>query len=60
MVGRRGEGDGADRRAPHGSDVREKVSLLECTKSKRIHILSNTPTWLGLSGPSGEPAACGA
>jgi hypothetical protein len=24
MVGRRGEGDGADRRAPHGSDVRER------------------------------------
>jgi hypothetical protein len=60
MVGQCGEGDGADRWAPHGSDVREKASLPECTKSKRIRLSANTPTWLGPSGPSGEPAACGA
>jgi hypothetical protein len=32
MVGRRMEGDGADRRAPHGSDVRERegVSAVVC------------------------------
>jgi hypothetical protein len=27
MVGRRMEGDGADRRAPHGSDVREREGV---------------------------------
>jgi hypothetical protein len=58
-VGRRGEGDGADRRAPHGSDVREKASLPECAKSKRIRLSANTPTLLGLSGPSREAAAYG-
>jgi hypothetical protein len=57
-VGRRGEEDGADRRAPHGSDMREreKASLPECAKLKRIRLSENTPTRLG---PSGEPAACG-
>jgi hypothetical protein len=53
------EGDGADRQAPHGSDVREKASLPECAKSKRIRLSANTPTWLGPSGPSARAAACG-
>jgi hypothetical protein len=60
MVDRRDEGDGADRRAPHGGDVREKASLPECARSKRICLSENTPTRLGPSGPSGEPVACGA
>jgi hypothetical protein len=41
---------------------REKVSLSECAKSKRICLLANTPTRLGPSGPSGPSArvaACG-
>jgi hypothetical protein len=50
------EGNGADRRAPHGSDVREKVSLPDCAKSKTIHLSVNTPTRLGPSGPSGLSA----
>jgi hypothetical protein len=35
MVGRRGEGDGADRRAPHGSDVRERRRLCRSAQSRR-------------------------
>jgi hypothetical protein len=36
-VGRRGrkEGDGADRRAPHGSDVRERRCLCQSAQSQR-------------------------
>jgi hypothetical protein len=32
------------------------VSLPECAKSKRIRLSANTPTRLGLSGPSGPSA----
>jgi hypothetical protein len=35
MVGRRGEGDGADKRAPHGSDVRERRRLCRSAQSQR-------------------------
>jgi hypothetical protein len=35
MVGQRGEGDGADRRAPHGSDVRERRRLCRSAQSQR-------------------------
>jgi hypothetical protein len=35
MVGRCGEGDGADRRAPHGSDVRETRRLFRSAPSRR-------------------------
>jgi hypothetical protein len=59
-VGRRGEGDEADRWAPHGSDVREKASLPECAKSKEIRLSANMPKLLGLNGLSGDLAACGA
>jgi hypothetical protein len=58
-VSRRGEGDEADRRAPHGSDVREKASLPECAKSKEIHISTNTLKLLGPNGLSEDPAAWG-
>jgi hypothetical protein len=34
-VGRRGEGDGADRRAPHGSVVRERMHLCRSEQSRR-------------------------
>jgi hypothetical protein len=34
-VGQRGEGDGADRRAPHGSDVRERMRLCRSAQSRR-------------------------
>jgi hypothetical protein len=34
-VGRRGEGDEADRRAPHGSDVRERRRLYRNAQSRR-------------------------
>jgi hypothetical protein len=34
-VGRYGEGDGADRRAPHGSDVRERRHLCRSVQSQR-------------------------
>jgi hypothetical protein len=59
-AGRRGEGDGADRRAPHGNDVRERRRLYRSAQCRRIRLSANTPTRLGPSGPSGEPAACGA
>jgi hypothetical protein len=49
-IGRRGEGDEADRRAPHGSDVREKASLPECAKSKETHLSANMPRLLGPNG----------
>jgi hypothetical protein len=39
---------------------REKASLPECARSNRIRLSENTPMWLGPSGLSGEPAACGA
>jgi hypothetical protein len=35
MVGQRGEGDGADRRAPHGSNVRERRRLCRSAQSQR-------------------------
>jgi hypothetical protein len=35
MVGQRGEGDGADRRATHGSDVRERRRLCRSAQSRR-------------------------
>jgi hypothetical protein len=35
MVGRRGEGDRADRRAPHGTDVRERRHLCRSAQSRR-------------------------
>jgi hypothetical protein len=35
MVGRRGEGDGANRQAPHGSDVRERRRLCRSAQSQR-------------------------
>jgi hypothetical protein len=35
MVGRCGEGDGADRRAPHGSDVKERRRLCRSAQSQR-------------------------
>jgi hypothetical protein len=57
-VGRREEGDGANRRAPHGGDVREKASLPVCARSMRIRLSENTPTRLGPSGPS-RAEACG-
>jgi hypothetical protein len=56
---RRGEGDEDDRRAPHGSDMRENSSLQECAKSKEICLSANTPKLLGPNGLSGDPAACG-
>jgi hypothetical protein len=59
-IGRRGEGNEADRRGPHGSDVREKTSLPECAKSTEIHLSENTARLLGANGLSGDPAACGA
>jgi hypothetical protein len=34
-VSRRGEGYGADRRAPHGSDVRGRRRLCQSTQSRR-------------------------
>jgi hypothetical protein len=34
-IGRRGEGDGADRRAPHGSDVRERRRLYRSVQRRR-------------------------
>jgi hypothetical protein len=35
MVGRREEGDGADRRAPHGGDVRERRRLYRSAQGRR-------------------------
>jgi hypothetical protein len=35
MMGRLGEGDGADRWAPHGSDVRERRRLCRSAQSRR-------------------------
>jgi hypothetical protein len=35
IVGQRGEGDGADWRAPHGSDVRERRRLCWSAQSRR-------------------------
>jgi hypothetical protein len=35
------------------------ASLPECAKSKRVRLSANTPTWLGPSGLSREPVACG-
>jgi hypothetical protein len=34
-VGRRGEGDGADRRTPHGNDVRERRRLCPTVQGRR-------------------------
>jgi hypothetical protein len=60
MVGRHGEGDEANRRAPHGSDVRERRHLYRSAQSRREYGFQQfTPTWLGPSGPSGDPMACG-
>jgi hypothetical protein len=60
MVGWRGEGDEADKRAPHGSDVRERRRLCRCAHSRREYGFRQfTPTWLGPSGPSRDPVACG-
>jgi hypothetical protein len=56
-IGRRGEGDEADGRGPHGSDVREKASLPECSKSKEIHLLANMPRLLVPNGLSVDTAA---
>jgi hypothetical protein len=35
MADRRGEGDGVDKRAPHGSDVRERRRLYQSVQSRR-------------------------
>jgi hypothetical protein len=59
-IDRRGEGDEADGRGPHGSDVREKASFLECAKPRKIHLLANTPRLLGPNGLSMDTTACGA
>jgi hypothetical protein len=57
-----GEGDEADGRGPHGSDVREreKTSLPECAKSKEIHLLTNTARLLGPNGLSVDTTSYGA
>jgi hypothetical protein len=61
MVGLREEGDGADKRAPHGGDVREREGVSAGVRKVEKNTLSeNTPTRLRSSGPSGELAACGA
>jgi hypothetical protein len=39
---------------------RVEASLLECAKSKEIHLLAITPGLLGLNGLSVDTAACGA
>jgi hypothetical protein len=58
-VGRHEERDEADRRAPHGSDVRERRRLYRSAQSRREYGFRQfTPTWLGPSGPSGNPVAC--
>jgi hypothetical protein len=52
-VGQRGEGDEDDRRAQHGSDVRERRRLYR-------NPAGNAPKLLGSNGLSGDPAVCGA
>jgi hypothetical protein len=59
-IGKRGEGDEADERGPHGSDVREKASLPECAKSNEIILLAITPRLLRPNGLSMDTTACGA
>jgi hypothetical protein len=41
MVGRRDEGDGADRQAPHGGDVRERRRLCRSAKGQREYTFRN-------------------
>jgi hypothetical protein len=58
-VGRCGEGDEANRRGPHGSDVRERSRLCRSAQSRREYGFRQfTPTWLGPSGPNGDLVAC--
>jgi hypothetical protein len=60
-IGRRGEGDEADRRAPHGSDVRERRRLYRNVQSQRKHTFRQIcQGCLGRMGISRDPAACGA
>jgi hypothetical protein len=60
MVGRRGEGDEVDKRAPHGSDLRERRRLCQSAQSRREYGFRQfMPTWLGPSGPRGDRVAYG-
>jgi hypothetical protein len=57
------EGDGADRRAPHGSDVRERRCLCQSAQSRREYAFRQIrQRGLGRVGPSvlsARAAACG-
>jgi hypothetical protein len=60
-IGRRGEGDEADRWAPHGSDVRERRHLYRNVQSRRKYTFRQIcQGCLGRMGISRDPAAYGA
>jgi hypothetical protein len=61
MVGRRGQGDGVDRRAPHGSDLRERRRLCRSAQGRREYAFWQIrQCGLGRVGRAGSrrPAGC--
>jgi hypothetical protein len=67
MVDRREEGDGADRQAPHGGDVRERRRLCQSAQGRREYAFRKyaNAAWAewaerGASGRLGEAGRRGA